>query len=69
MKNKKIKKSNPWHFGPYGGRYVPETLMKALNELEAAYKKRDIGTKTYEQAKRTLIDSLARLYRSVDSQN
>ena len=26
-------------FGPYGGRYVPETLMPALLELEAAYTK------------------------------
>jgi len=25
------------HFGPYGGRYVPETLMEPLRELEAAY--------------------------------
>jgi tryptophan synthase beta chain len=25
------------HFGPYGGRYVPETLMTALNELTAEY--------------------------------
>lgn len=25
------------HFGPYGGRYVPETLMTALEELERAY--------------------------------
>ncbi len=25
------------HFGPYGGRFVPETLMHALDELEAAY--------------------------------
>jgi tryptophan synthase beta chain len=25
------------HFGPYGGRYVPETLMEPLLELEAAY--------------------------------
>ena len=24
-------------FGPYGGQYVPETLMNAVNELEAAY--------------------------------
>jgi tryptophan synthase beta chain len=24
-------------FGPYGGQYVPETLMPALNELEAAW--------------------------------
>lgn len=26
------------HFGPYGGRYVAETLMPALIELEAAFK-------------------------------
>ena len=25
------------HFGPYGGRYVSETLMPALLELERAY--------------------------------
>ncbi len=25
------------HFGPYGGRYVPETLVHALDELERAY--------------------------------
>ena len=24
-------------FGPYGGKYVPETLMPALDELEEAY--------------------------------
>jgi tryptophan synthase beta chain len=27
------------HYGPYGGRYVPETLMAACIELEAAYNK------------------------------
>lgn len=27
------------HFGPYGGCYVPETLMTCLRELEAAYQK------------------------------
>jgi hypothetical protein len=26
-------------FGAYGGRYVPETLMAALEELESAYEK------------------------------
>ena len=25
------------HFGPYGGKFVPETLMPAINELEEAY--------------------------------
>ena len=27
------------HFGPWGGRYVPETLMAALEELECEYEK------------------------------
>ena len=27
------------HFGPYGGRFVPETLMAPLDELTAAYEK------------------------------
>ncbi len=26
------------HFGPFGGRFVPETLMSALEELEEAYR-------------------------------
>ena len=30
---------NKGHFGIYGGRFVPETLMPALIELEKAYKK------------------------------
>src|SRR5437016_8812133 len=34
-----IAKSQPGRFGPYGGRYVPETLMAALEELERAYGK------------------------------
>ncbi len=29
--------TRPGRFGAYGGRYVPETLMAALSELEAAY--------------------------------
>jgi tryptophan synthase beta chain len=34
---------NRGRFGPYGGRYVPETVIAALDELESAYKlaKRD----------------------------
>lgn len=27
------------HFGPFGGRYVAETLMSALIDLEKAYRK------------------------------
>lgn len=30
------------HFGPYGGRYIAETLMPAVLELEEAYKKYSI---------------------------
>ncbi|MFT4114848.1 pyridoxal-phosphate dependent enzyme, partial [Silvibacterium sp.] len=30
-------KSRPGRFGAYGGRYVPETLMAALEELDHAY--------------------------------
>src|SRR5579864_3329296 len=32
-------KETAGRFGVYGGRYVPETLMAALEELEAAYEK------------------------------
>ncbi|HVS74388.1 MAG TPA: pyridoxal-phosphate dependent enzyme, partial [Candidatus Acidoferrales bacterium] len=32
-----IPASVPGRFGPYGGRYVPETLMAPLEELERAY--------------------------------
>src|ERR1041385_949472 len=32
-------KEVPGRFGPYGGRYVPETLMAALGELEREYDK------------------------------
>ena len=35
-----MKKTNPdgmGHFGVYGGRYVAETLMPVLKEVEAAY--------------------------------
>ena len=27
------------HFGPYGGMFVPETLMSALNDLAAEYER------------------------------
>ncbi|MEO7980090.1 MAG: tryptophan synthase subunit beta, partial [Sporichthyaceae bacterium] len=27
------------HFGPYGGRFVPEALVAALDQLTAAYEK------------------------------
>ncbi len=35
-----MKAPDEWgHFGPYGGRYVPETLMHPLMELEAEYER------------------------------
>ena len=40
-KNKKVE-ARPdkfGHFGEFGGRYVPDTLMSALLQLEAEYKK------------------------------
>ncbi len=38
MTDTKVSLPDPWgHFGIHGGRFVPETLMTALEELEAAY--------------------------------
>lgn len=53
MKNKSVKSpDSKGHFGRYGGRFVPETLVPSLFELENAYKKyrkdknflKDLGT-------------------------
>lgn len=38
-----------------------ELLLQELVALEAAHRAKEIGPKTYEQARRTLLDSLARL--------
>jgi tryptophan synthase beta chain len=35
----KVSRNSSGRFGPYGGRYVPETLMSALEELEREYEK------------------------------
>ncbi len=45
------------HFGPYGGKFVPETLMPALSELESAYKQACADPDFREQ-----FDSLCRDY-------
>src|SRR4030042_1465535 len=34
---RKLLPDNRGYFGEYGGKFVPETLMPALSELEAAY--------------------------------
>src|SRR5882724_5956297 len=49
--------SPPGRFGPWGGRYVPETLMAALEELEREYEK----TKRDPKFKRRL-EELLRTY-------
>ncbi|MBW1671766.1 MAG: tryptophan synthase subunit beta, partial [Deltaproteobacteria bacterium] len=47
--NHQILKSpnNSGHFGLYGGRFVPETFMPAITELDSAYRKarQDAGFK------------------------
>ena len=37
------------HYGPYGGKFVPETLMPALSELELAYSQACADPKFWEQ--------------------
>jgi tryptophan synthase beta chain len=37
------------HFGPYGGRYVPETLVHPLEELEAEYERAALDSAFQEQ--------------------
>lgn len=44
-------------FGPYGGRYVPETLIPALDELAAAWEEAK-----HDQAFREELDELGRTY-------
>src|SRR3989338_3883902 len=55
--NKKIRSRLPdakGYFGSYGGKYVPETLTAALEELEKAYR----DAKRDKNFKKTLDDSL-----------
>ncbi|HEU4408159.1 MAG TPA: tryptophan synthase subunit beta [Polyangiaceae bacterium] len=44
----------PGHFGPYGGRYVPETLVYALDELDRAFRE--------AMADRAFVDELDALW-------
>ena len=37
--NNSLKAQNGPYFGEYGGRFVPESLIAALDELEATYNK------------------------------
>jgi tryptophan synthase beta chain len=48
------------HFGPYGGRFVPETLMEPLRELEAAYAEARRDPSFREELARLLRDFVGR---------
>ena len=50
-----MNKDDRGYFGPYGGQYVPETVMPALAELEASYARLAPDTAFQEE--------LGRLYR------
>jgi tryptophan synthase beta chain len=39
------------HFGEFGGKYVPETLMSALDELEREYRKAKADKKFNQELK------------------
>ena len=52
--------SQPGRFGPYGGRYVPETLMAALEELEREYQKASRDKKFRAEFERLLKEYVGR---------
>jgi tryptophan synthase beta chain len=52
--------SVPGRFGKYGGRYVPETLMAALLELDAAYAEAQADPKFHEELDGLLKDYVGR---------
>ncbi|NOY68850.1 MAG: tryptophan synthase subunit beta [Deltaproteobacteria bacterium] len=63
--NPENRKSGPMpdekgHFGPYGGRYIAETLMPAVLELEDAYKKFSIMPKFQKELSAMLADYAGR---------
>jgi tryptophan synthase beta chain len=46
--------SRPGYFGPYGGRFVAETLVPALDELARAFDEIVLGT-AFQQEWRALL--------------
>ena len=48
------------HFGPYGGRYVPEVLMAPLEELERAYAEARVDPSFQEELKNLLANYAGR---------
>src|SRR5437660_2082023 len=53
-------KPTPERFGPYGGRYVPETLMAALEQLEREYEKARRDKKFRDEFQRLLKEYAGR---------
>jgi tryptophan synthase beta chain len=49
-----------WYFGPYGGRFAPETLMPALGEVENAYAAFRKNTTWQKRYKKLLVDYCGR---------
>jgi tryptophan synthase beta chain len=58
--DQELKKLSEWpqegRFGPFGGRYVPEILVPALSELEAAYEEAQKDQKFQAELRRTFSD-------------
>src|SRR6516225_997127 len=50
----------PGRFGSYGGRFVPETLMSALQELESAYEQASRDKSFRNEYQRLLQDFAGR---------
>src|SRR5213593_5091159 len=53
----KVSRNTSGRFGAYGGRYVPETLMAALEELERQYEKA-----RHDRRFQIRLDALLRTY-------
>ncbi|MEK9657156.1 MAG: tryptophan synthase subunit beta [bacterium] len=51
---------NKGYFGPYGGAFVPDTLVSALNDIEAAYNKKKKEPKFQQELKKYLSDFVGR---------
>ncbi|MFZ9881756.1 MAG: tryptophan synthase subunit beta, partial [Phycisphaerales bacterium] len=47
-------------FGPFGGRYVPETLLAALEELDAAYREARADPSFHAELDRLLREFVGR---------
>src|SRR5436305_3322068 len=48
------------HFGPYGGMFVPETLMSALNDLTAEYERAKVDPRFHRELEELLRDFAGR---------